>query len=275
MLKKIPLKTILKNYYIFLKELLQDLFDDKLGHYASSLSWSTLFSLLPLMVILISIFTSMPFFSSFYSKIEQFIFSNLMPANSEIIMTYINGFVKSTDKLGYLGAIYVSFAVFMFFKNYDFIVNDIFETSSRSLWGAIKIYFLLLIVVPVFLGISFYFSSLLHYYLNQYSLTTLTQILHVILPFFIVWATFYLAYQFSANIPIDIRASLISSFIASLIWYISKNIFIFYVTYNETYTTIYGNISILLFFFLWTYISWAIFIHGLKFCALLNKDEEI
>ncbi|HEY9130030.1 MAG TPA: YhjD/YihY/BrkB family envelope integrity protein, partial [Sulfurovum sp.] len=70
-------------------------------------------------------------------------------------------------------------------------------------------------------------------------------------------------------------AALISSFIASLVWYISKSAFIFYVLHNKTYATIYGSISTLLFFFLWIYISWAIFIHGLKFCDLLNKNEEI
>jgi membrane protein len=39
--------------------------------------------------------------------------------------------------------------------------------------------------------------------------------------------------------------------------------------------SIYGGFSILLFFFLWIYISWAIFLHGLKFCHLLEVDEEI
>ncbi len=274
MKRNAKLKIIFKNYYLFLRDFLSDLFDDKLGHYASSLSWSTLFSLIPLLVIMLSIFTSMPIFDSVYANIEKLIFSNLMPTDSKVVMEYINNFVASTDKLGYIGAVYVTFAVFMFFKNYDYIVNDIFNTPCRNLWEAIKNYLLLLLIIPVLLGISFYLSSFIQSYLDQNSITSTIHI-YSFLPYLIVWMMFYIAYQLSANIHIDISAALISSFIASLVWYLSKSAFIFYVVYNKTYASIYGSISTLLFFFLWIYISWAIFIHGLKFCDLLNRDEEI
>jgi membrane protein len=274
MKKNAHFKVIFRNYYLFLRDFFKDLFDDKLGHYASSLSWSTLFSLIPLLVILLSIFTSMPMFDSVYSNIEKLIFSNLIPTDSKIVMAYINNFVASTDKLGYIGAIYVIFAVFMFFKNYDYIVNDIFEAPSRTLWEASKTYILLLLVIPVLLGSSFYLSTFIQSYLDKNSITSMIHI-YSFLPYLIVWMVFYVAYQLSANIHIDFHAALISSFIASLVWYLGKSAFIFYVIHNKTYTSIYGSIATLLFFFLWIYISWAIFIHGLKFCDLLNKDEEI
>ena len=274
MIKNTKFKVIFKNYYLFIRDFFKDLFDDKLGHYASSLSWSTLFSIIPLFVIMLSIFTSMPMFDSVYANIEKLIFSNLMPTDSKVVMEYINNFVSSTDKLGYIGAVYVTFAVFMFFKNYDYIVNDIFDTSCRTLWEATKTYLLLLLIIPVLLGSSFYLSTFIQSYLDKH---TITSIIHIysFLPFLIVWMMFYVAYQLSANIRIDIQAALISSFIASLVWYLSKSAFVFYVVHNKTYASIYGSISTLLFFFLWIYISWAIFIHGLKFCDLLNRDEDI
>lgn len=270
----IRLKDIIKNYYLFIKDFFSDLFDDKLGHYASSLSWSTLFSLLPLMVIVFSIFTSMPVFDTIHSKIESLIFSNLMPTDSKVVMEHINTFIESTDKLGYVGALYVFFAAFMFFKNYDFIVNDIFDAPNRSLWQAFRIYILLLFIIPLMVAISYYLSHFLQSYLDMSKFTSSIHI-YAFLPFLMTWMTFYIAYQLSANLHIEFNAALISSFIASLIWFLSKSAFIFYAVHNKTYESIYGSISILLFFFLWIYISWAIFIHGLKFCALLNKDEEI
>lgn len=274
MKRNICLKDIIKNYYLFIRDFFSDLFDDKLGHYASSLSWSTLFSLLPLMVIVFSIFTSMPVFDSIHSKIEALIFSNLMPTDSKVVMEYINTFIESTDKLGYVGAIYVLFAVFMFFKNYDFIVNDIFNAPSRTLAKALGTYLILLLVIPMMVAISYYLSHLLQGYLDMSKVTSSIHI-YAFLPFLMTWMTFYIAYQLSANLHIEFNAALISSFIASLIWFLSKSAFVFYAVHNKTYESIYGSISILLFFFLWIYISWAIFIHGLKFCDLLNKDEEI
>ncbi len=268
------LKIIFKNYYIFLRDFLSDLFDDKLGHYASSLSWSTLFSIIPLMVILLFVFTTLPIFDSVHQNIEQLIFSNLMPTESKEVMNYINTFMENSDKLGAVGAFYVLFAAIMFFKNYDYIVNDVFSVPTRTIWEAVKTYLLLILIIPAMIGGSFYLSTFIQSYLDKNSITSVIH-LYTFLPYFIVWMIFYVAYQLSANTRIAISAAMISSFIASLIWYLSKSAFVFYVVHNKTYTSIYGSISTLLFFFLWIYISWAIFIHGLKFCDLLNKDEEI
>ncbi|HEY9190764.1 MAG TPA: YihY family inner membrane protein [Sulfurovum sp.] len=267
-------KKILKTYYIFIRDFLSDLFDSKLGHYASSLSWSTLFSIIPFLVILLAIFTTMPLFHAMYEKVEALIFANLMPTDSEVIMEYLNTFVANSDKLGYMGAFYVTFAAIMFFKNYDYIVNDIFSTPRRSISKAVKTYLLLILTIPAMMAASFYLSSEIQVYLDKSHITSVIH-LYKIIPYFIVWMMFYIAYQLSPNTRIEVSAALVSSFIASLIWYLSQNAFVFYVMHNKTYASIYGSISIALFFFLWIYISWAIFIHGLKFCDLLNKNEEI
>lgn len=267
-------KKLLHNYYLFLRDFLTDLFDDKLGHYASSLSWSTLFSIIPLLVILLSVFTQMPLFDSVYEKVQSLLYSNLMPTDSKLIMSYINTFVDNADQLGYVGFFYVSFAALMFFKNYDYIVNDIFSTPSRGIIAALKLYLLLILIIPTLMASSVYLSSEIQTYLDRHTLTSIIH-LYAIIPYLIVWMMFYLTYQFSATVRIGVSAALVSSFIASLVWYLSKSAFVFYVLHNKTYASIYGGISTFLFFFLWIYISWAIFIHGLKFCALLNKQEEI
>jgi membrane protein len=274
MKKNVQLRVVLKNYYLFIRDFFTDLFDDKLGHYASSLSWSTIFSIIPLLVITLSIFTKMPLFNTVYDKVQKLIFSNLMPTDSKVIMEYINTFIDNSDKLGYMGAFYVTFAAIMFFKNYDYIVNDIFDTPSRTIWEAVKTYLLLVLIIPTMMAGSFYLSSFIQGYLDRTSITSIIH-LYSLLPYLIVWMMFYVAYQLSANIRIEVSAAVISSFITSLIWYLSKSAFIFYVVHNKTYASVYGSISTILFFFLWIYISWAIFIHGLKFCDLLNKDEEI
>lgn len=274
MKKNSQFKVILKNYYFFIRDFVTDLFDTKLGHYASSLSWSTIFSIIPFLIILLAILTNMPLFDTLYTKVEELIFSNLMPTESKVIMEYLNSFVANSDKLGYMGALYVIFAAVMFFKDYDYIVNYIFSTSKRTIWQAIKTYLLLIIAIPAMMGASFYLSAEIQVYLDKSSITSIIH-LYEIIPYFIIWMMFYIAYQLSPNTPIEVSAALISSFIASLVWYISKSAFVFYVIHNKTYASIYGSISIALFFFLWIYISWAIFIHGLKFCDLLNKNEEI
>jgi len=268
------MKRLLRTYYIFLRDFFRDLFDDKIGYYASSLSWSTLFSIIPLMVVMLWIFTLLPVFDSVYGRIEKLIFSNLMPADSQTVMAYVNTFIDNSDKLGYIGILYVLFAVFMFFKNYDYIINDIFDVPGRRLLRAIRSYLLLLIAIPAMLGGSFWLSAQIQHYLDQNSITSTIHLFYF-LPYLVIWAMFYITYQLSPNTRISFRAAAVSSFIASLVWYLSKSAFVFYVLHNKTYSSIYGSIGTLLFFFLWIYISWAIFLHGMKLCALLDQDEEI
>ena len=265
---------ILKNYYIFLRDFLFELFDEKIGHYASSLSWSSLFSIIPLLVILLWIITKMSIFDSVYLDIKELIFSNLLPTNSKELIGYINQFMENSYKLGFVGFIYTMFASIMFFRNYDYIINDIFDTKQRGFKAWIKLYPLLVLITPIMIGLSFYLSSIIQGYLDKYTLTSAIHILYI-LPYLIIWMLFFILFKFTPNRQIDKEPALISSFISSIVWYISKSGFLFYILHNKTYTTIYGSVSTFLFFFLWIYISWAIFLHGLKFCDLLNKDEEI
>lgn len=267
-------QTLLREYYIFVRDFFKDLFDDRLGYYASSLSWSTIFAIIPLLVIFLYVFTTLPLFQEVYDKVEHIIFANLMPTQSKEIMHYLNTFIANSDKLGLVGAFYVTFAAIMFFKNYDYIVNDIFELPIRGVVKSVKTYLILIVLLPTIIGASFYLSSFIQHYLDQNSLTSMIH-LYAIIPYLIVWIAFYIAYQLSANTRIKKRAAVVSSFIASLIWYLSKSGFVFYVLHNKTYTSIYGSISTVLFFLLWIYISWAIFLHGLRFCYLLNKKDEV
>jgi membrane protein len=267
-------KNILKHYYIFLRDFFSDLFDDKIGHYAASLSWSTLFSIIPLLVILLWVFTTLPIFASVHEKIEALIFSNLLPTQSEEVMNHIKTFMQNSHKLGYIGISYVIFAAILFFKNYDYIVNDIFSVPKRTILGAMKTYLFLLIIIPAMMALSFYFSTLIQEYLDSHRVTSGIHLFYF-LPYLVIWMVFYVLYQFSANTRITVSSAMTSSFITSLVWYLSKSVFVFYALHYKTYASIYGSISILLFLFLWIYISWAIFLHGLKFCDLLNKGKEI
>ena len=267
-------QRMLREYYIFLRDFFRDLLDERLGYYASSLSWSTIFAIIPLLAIFLYFFTTLPLFQELYDKVQALLFANLMPTQSRVIMESINTFIANSGKLGLMGAVYVIFAAIMFFKNYDYIVNDIFELPSRGILKSIRTYLLLLLLMPTMIGGSFYLSTMIQEHLDRHQVTSWIH-LYTLLPYLIAWGAFYITYQLSANTRISPKAALGSSFIASLIWYLGKSAFIFYVVHNKTYTSIYGSISTVLFFLLWIYISWAIFLHGLRFCYLLDKGEDI
>jgi len=266
-------EDVIKELYLFLKDFFNDLFHDKLGFYAASMSWSSIFFIIPFMVILLVLFTYMPIFDTAYNKLHILLSESLVTTDSQAIMSYIDKFIQNTDKLGFLGVGYVIIAAILFFKDYDFIVNDIFETPKRGVFEAVRTYFALILILPLMLGGSFWIASGLEKYMNNFGLSSFFHT-HILIPYLIIWLIFYISYQFSPRVTVPKKSALISSFIASLVWFIAKSLFLYYVLYNKTYTTIYGSVSTILFFFLWIYISWAIFLHGLRFCYLLSKSES-
>lgn len=247
-------------------------YDKELTYYAASLSWNTIFSIIPILLITLSIFTNLPSFSEHYANIKAFIFENLMPTHQEIIAENIDKFLQKSVQLGFVGFIFALIGAMMFFQNYEYIVNKIFGTKPRRLWNSVTTYWTLVTLMPIALALSFYLSGLLQNRLNEYGFGWLN--LLSVFPYFIIWMLFFATYSISANTDIKVSASLAASFVSSLVWYFGKSLFIYYVSSNMTYENIYGSFSILLFFFLWIYISWVIFLYGLKLCSLINHEEE-
>jgi len=244
--------------------------DKDLTLYAASLSFYTIFTIIPLLLIVMTLLTSLPNFEEYYLKIEAFIFSNLMPVNSEIVMRQINGFVENASELGFIGFIVVLTSSILFFENFEYIANKIFHAKDRTFFRAFLVYVTFLVLTPIAMGISFYITGNVATLLDSHSLTSHLDILPIV-PYLIIWALFFLIFQLAPNTKINPRASAISSFIIAVVFTLSKQAFIYYVFLNKSYTTMYGSFATLIFLFLWIYVSWIIFIYGLKLCHIIDN----
>ena len=151
----------------------------------------------------------------------------------------------------------------MFFSSYDFIVNRISKNPPKSLWQSISSYWTLVTLTPLGLGLSFYISGYIQKVLDDWQVKF--NILEI-LPFIIIWGLFFVSFS-SSFTKGTLKMLALTSFVSSAIWYMGKSVFVYYVVYNTTYTNIYGSFSTLLFFFVWLYVSWIIFLFGLKACV--------
>jgi len=262
------LKNIKISYKI-IRTYIISLFDKDITFYASSLSFYTLFTLVPVMLIVLSISTSLTSFDSFYSNIKSFIMNNILPVSSEAFSGFIDGFMQNSMQLSIIGVVSIIISSMLFFQNFEYIVNKIFKTEPRSFWQSLTVYWTLVTLTPVALVFSFYISNEIQTFLGENSFTSTVNIWEFI-PYLIIWSLFFLIYKISANTDISNKAAGISSFAVSLVWYIAKVGFVYYVLQNQVYATIYGSFSTLIFFFLWIYMSWIIFIYGLKLCYTIE-----
>lgn len=264
-----PMKFLL-TYYKLLKKFFDD---DTTAVYASSLSFYTIFSIIPVLFLTLSIVTKIPGFGTEYAQLKAFIFANLMPASQETLGAYLDGFLANSFSLGVLGFVSILYASVMFFYNYDTIVRKIFNAPDRTFWNALTTYWSFLTLMPIAMIVSFYLSGQIQNFLDQYNETSWINLLFF-LPFLIVWVTFFAVFKISPNTPVTDKAAFLSSLAFTVVWYTAKSLFVYYVVANKSYASIYGSFSTLLFFFLWIYFSWLFFLYALKLCHTLNSKHH-
>jgi membrane protein len=247
------------------KKLLQlvDFFNDDTPYYAASLSFFTIFSILPLIALLIVIVSSLPTFSQHLDIIMLYLIDFINPTHSEALTKSIKSFLANTDQLGNIGLFYLLFVFTLFFKDYEYVVNKIYGTEPKSVYKLFFIYLGFLLLIPILLFLLILASTVAKITFSAQFTT-----------FMFMWLMFIILFIMSANKNLTFKTAAFSSLITLISLSVTKNLFGYYVIYNKTYATIYGSFSVALFFFLWIYLSWNIYLYGTKLCAILNKDTQ-
>ncbi|MEA3499192.1 MAG: YhjD/YihY/BrkB family envelope integrity protein [Campylobacterota bacterium] len=239
-----------------------DFFNDETPYYAASLSFFTIFSILPLLALLIVVVSSMPIFEEHLDSMMLYILDFINPTHSLSLTKSIDDFLTNIDKLGNIGIFYLIFVFTMFFKDYEYIINKIYGTQSR---GVVKLFFMylgFLILIPILFLLFIFISTIAKFSFSVHIFT-----------FIFIWIVFIVLFTLSANIKVNFISASISSLLTLIVLSITKSLFGYYVVANTTYTTIYGSFSVALFFFLWIYISWNIYLYGTKLCSIINKGQ--
>jgi len=238
-------------------------FKDDTPYYAASLSFFTIFAILPLIALLIVVISNIPAFSQYLDKIMLFILDFINPTHSEMLTSQIERFLTNTSKLGYIGIFYLTFVFTMFFKDYEYIVNKIHKVPSRAFYKSFFLYLSFLIIIPLLFIIFIVVSTYKEFSIYISSFASL-----------FIWFVFIILFMVSANTKISFKAAAFSSFLTLITLSVTKTLFGYYVSANTTYATIYGSFSVALFFFLWIYVSWSIYLYGTKLCSILNKARK-
>jgi len=255
------------------KKLFDLLTDKELSLNAASLSFYTIFTIVPSLMIIMSIVSYSDFFEQKYLQIQEMILSNLLPVNQEVIMGYIDNFLKHSIKMSFFSFFILLISSILFFKNYEYVVNKIFKVDHRGFLRSLGVYFLIMVVTPISLVLVFSVSVFVVSMIDSYPFMTWLEILPLV-PSLVLWMLFFVLFKLSANIKVSLRSALISSLTVTIMFSLAKEVFIYYVFFNKSYTTLYGSFSILMFLFLWIYASWFIFLNGLKLCNHLNTVEK-
>ena len=276
------LEEIKKHRYVepilgFLILFINNFKNERIHVTAGYLSYVTLMSLVPLMVVMLSVMTAFPIFSEIRELIENFVYQNFVPASGDVVQEHITGFVSNASKMSAVAITALFIFAMLLISAIDKCLNKLWRVDEkRRVITSFSMYWMVLTLGPVLVGSSLVMSSyiLSLVSLGDYDLLGLTNIFVRALPLFASIAAFFILYMVVPNKIIPVKFAIAGATLAAILFEIAKKCFAIYVTHLPSYQAIYGALSSIPILFLWVYLSWLVVLVGALFTVSLEDFDN-
>ncbi|MYN40293.1 YihY family inner membrane protein [Duganella sp. FT109W] len=259
-----------RDLFLFARRRLQE---ESVPQVAGSLTFTTVFALVPLLTIALAIFTTFPIFNTFRSSLEAYFVQSVMPKTiSSTILNYLTMFASKATRLSAVGAVALIFTSIAMMNLIERVFNRIWRVRGQRSWTKrILVYWALISLGPLLIGVSLTLSSQVFMATSDLvgDVPILGALIYTVLSFTLTMATFTLLYVVVPNRDVDWHDAAWGGLVAGLAFEIAKRGFAIFITQFPTYSKIYGALAALPLFLLWVYVSWMITLFGALLTAAL------
>ncbi len=246
--------------------------EDALAQVAGSLTFTTLLALVPIITIALTAFSAFPVFGIVTASLKAFIIANFVPgAASKLISVYMQEFADKASRLTALGIGFLAVTSVMLMLTIDRVFNRIWRVRRpRPLLQRVLVYWTVLTVGPLLIGVSLYATS----WLISASLGLLNErhaggVLFKLLATALTCVALAFLYRTVPNRKVEPLDAAIGGTLAGLAFEAMKSAFASFVTQFGTYKLVYGAFAGLPVFLLWIYLSWIIVLTGAVITAAI------
>lgn len=251
---------------------------NKIGIYSGYLTYSTLLAIVPLIMVVFSIFTLLPMFTETTDLLKEFVYDNFAPNAGDMVQKYLDLFVENSKNMGIISIFGLVIVAVMLISSIDNALNDIWHnTRKRAFILSFIIYLGVLILGPILAGASIAISSYLFSleFFNSDGIFSFSHHLLKLMPFFLIWLMFSLVYTIVPNTKVRFIHAAIGALIAGLFFTLGKEIFIWYITHFPSYQAIYGVLATIPIMIVWIHLSWEVVLLGGQIASVLKDIEMI
>lgn len=258
---------------------------------ASSLAFSTVFAIVPLLAVVLSVFAALPQFDEFNKALQQYLSNNLLPTQiSSSIMDYLNTFAAQASHLSAVGGIFLVGTIIALVISIDDALNTIWRVKEqRHAARRSFVYIMIIFVGPILLSAMLWTTAFLarESFGHVMDLPALLEVSLKVSPFIVSALGLTVLFVVVPNTTVLWRDAFLGGFVAALLLEVMKFGFALYVARFSTYTMIYGAFAAIPVFLLWVYFSWLGVLLGGHVAANLpllrkqtlqsvrsNKEEE-
>jgi membrane protein len=240
---------------------------------AGALAFTSLFALVPLIAVVLSILAAFPVFAQWRDKISGFIFANFLPATGDVVQTYFTRFADNASKATAVGILVLVFSAVSLMLSIEDAFNRIWRvTIARKAAARFAMYWTVLTLGPLLLVAVLASTSYVFALPLLDDANVLKTQLVGWLPFLIQWAVLTAAYVLIPNCQVRIRHAAVGAVLTALAFEAAKYTFAAYVA-RASYQEIYGALSIVPIFIFWIYLSWILVLLGASLTASMQAFD--
>ena len=264
-------KSCVQNIHDFIKFLAARTKNDMILRVASSLSYTSLIALVPVLAIALAVFSAFPVFDDVRGQIQNMFIQNLMPDAGQDLTLYFNDFINATAKLTTIGVVGIALTAVLLLSTIENSFNFIFKVTTPRRWTTkITLYWTVITLGPLLLGTGLSLRGIVAFNKIFASVPEAQIWLGKILPATITCLLLIGMYVFVPNKKVSVSSAFVGAITAMLLFLILRQGFALFMLKNNTYKTLYGAVAAIPLMLVWMYLYWAVIIFGAVVTAALD-----
>ncbi|MBL8389906.1 MAG: YihY family inner membrane protein [Hydrogenophaga sp.] len=245
--------------------------EDRLGVTASSLTFTTTISLVPLFTVGLAIFSAFPMFSRLQATLQRWLIESLVPENiAKQVLNYLNQFAAKAGQIGWVGALFLLGTALALILTIDRKLNDIWRVRTpRPLAQRILVYWAVLTLGPLLLAASLAGTSYALSGADGVVRSGTVKLLLDSLQFGLMTAGMAALYRFVPNTQVRWAHALVGGLFTAGALEVAKGALAWYLGKVPTYSLVYGTFATVPILLVWFYVAWVIVLLGAVVAAYL------
>ena len=244
---------------------------------AAALTYTTLLSLVPLMTVTLAVFAAFPISDTVSQQAQDFVFHNFVPEAGEALSDHFSRFSANASRLSGMGFFFLILVAMMLMMTIHSTFRTIWDSKgSRSLLSQFLMYWAVLTIGPLLIGLSVAVSSYLFslpLFADNIHWSAGKQILKLV-PMTTSWLAFSMFYMVIPNRKVPVLHAVAGGFVAAILFEAAKRGFGLYISFFPTYQAIYGALAAIPIFLVWLYLSWMVTLLGAEFTHCLTVFQR-
>lgn len=273
LLKKLPFYE--KTWFQFILFVLGRFEADRCREQAGSLTYTTLFAVVPMLTVFLVIISSIKALEPARQQLQQMIYSNFLPKTSIAFDKAFNVFTENSSNLTVIGVLFLFITTVLMLTSIETVFNRIWrvQETRNGIIGFMR-YWTIISLGPILLGSAFVISStlasmnVLSNNFAGYEVDGTT--LFGVISFALTTLGFFILYWTIPNRSIPVRAAAIAGLFGAIAFELLKNLFGFVMANFTSYTLVYGAFAAVPIFLLWIFLSWNIVLLGVEISYALT-----